>query len=387
MRCCLAFVLAGLFVAPACGQDSLAESLAAIRKVDQLGAGTAEAQAASKQLQAATADALPEIAAAFQGANPLAANWLRSVFEVNFDKAIRTKQPIPTDRLLAFVKNTNGDPRARRMVFEWLAKLDGGLADKLIPTMLLDPSSEFRRDAVTRLIESAAQQKKDGHKKMAIELFSKALSGAIHEDQVKAIVKPLEDLGEEVDVQQHFGFLPDWYVIGPFDNRDKKGFPVAYPPEKELNLKASYDSEYAKSKVVWNKYSTDNAYGILDIAKEIENHKGSCMYATTDYVSDATRQVEIRLGTPNAWKLWLNGKLVFEREEYHRSTQMDQYKLKVTMNRGANTILLKVCQNEQDEDWAQDYHYQLRVCNSTGSAILPATTRTTQRSGQTGGTQ
>ena len=111
------------------------------------------------------------------------------------------------------------------------------------------------------------------------------------------------------------------------------------------------------------------------------------MYATTDYVSDATRQVEIRLGTPNAWKLWLNGKLVFEREEYHRSTQMDQYKLKVTMNRGANTILLKVCQNEQDEDWAQDYHYQLRVCNSTGSAILPATTRTTQWSGQTGGTQ
>ena len=386
MRCCLVFVLAGLFVAPACGQDSLAESIAAIRKVDQLGAGTAEAQAASKQLQAANADALPRIAAAFKGANPLAANWLRSAFEVNFDKAIRNKQSIPIDRLLAFVKDTNGDPRARRMVFEWLTKLDAGLADELIPKMLLDPSPEFRRDAVARLIESAAQQKKDGHRKAAIDLFSKALSGAIHEDQVKAIVEPLEDLGEEVDVQKHFGFLPDWYVIGPFDNRDKKGFPVEYPPERELNLKASYDSKYAKSKVSWNKYSTDDAYGILDIAKKIKNHKGSCMYASTDYVSDARKQVELRLGTPNAWKLWLNGKLIFEREEYHRSTRMDQYNLTVTMNRGANTILLKVCQNEQDEDWAQEYHYQLRVCNSTGSAIPSATTRTAQRFGKTGDT-
>jgi len=246
--------------------------------------------------------------------------------------------------------------------------------------MLLDPSPEFRRDAVDRLIKSANQEKKDGTKSTAIELFTRALQGAIHEDQVKAIVEPLKDLGEEVDIQRHFGFLSDWHVIGPFDNRDKKGFPVEYPPEKELNVKASYDSEYAKSKVSWKKYSTDDAYGIFDIAKQIENHKGSCMYATTKYVSDKPQSVELRLGTPNAWKLWLNGKLIFEREEYHRGTRMDQYKLSVDLKRGNNTILVKICQNEQDDDWAQSYHIQLRVCNSTGSAVLPATTKTANRS-------
>jgi len=36
---------------------------------------------------------------------------------------------------------------------------------------------------------------------------------------------------------------------------------------------------------------------------------------------------------------------------------------------GANTILLKICQNEQTEDWAQRYQFQLRVCNASGIAI------------------
>ncbi len=39
-----------------------------------------------------------------------------------------------------------------------------------------------------------------------------------------------------------------------------------------------------------------------------------------------------------------------------------------------NVLLLKVCQNEQEQSWAQDYKFQLRVCDATGSAVLPAGT-------------
>jgi hypothetical protein len=41
---------------------------------------------------------------------------------------------------------------------------------------------------------------------------------------------------------------------------------------------------------------------------------------------------------------------------------------------GENVLLLKVCQNEQDQDWAQRYQFQLRVCDSTGSAVQPVST-------------
>ena len=31
-----------------------------------------------------------------------------------------------------------------------------------------------------------------------------------------------------------------WYYAGPFDNADNAGFDAAYPPEKEVDLKATY---------------------------------------------------------------------------------------------------------------------------------------------------
>jgi hypothetical protein len=33
--------------------------------------------------------------------------------------------------------------------------------------------------------------------------------------------------------------------------------------------------------------------------------------------------------------------------------------------------LLKICQNEQTEDWAQRWEFQVRICDSSGTAVLP----------------
>ena len=80
--------------------------------------------------------------------------------------------------------------------------------------------------------------------------------------------------------------------------------------------------------------------------------------------------VGLRLGCINANKLWLNGKLIHEHGVYHSGSQMDQYTARGTLANGRNTILLKVCQNEQTEEWAQSWHFQLRVCDEFGTAVL-----------------
>ena len=122
----------------------------------------------------------------------------------------------------------------------------------------------------------------------------------------------------------------------------------------------------------WQKLSTAHDYGILDIAKTLKPYKGAVMYATTTFVSNSARSVELRLGTPNAWKLWVNGQLQFSREEYHRGMKLDQYRVPCVLKPGANTILLKICQNEQDQDWAQRYQFQVRTCDVSGIAVLSA---------------
>jgi hypothetical protein len=78
----------------------------------------------------------------------------------------------------------------------------------------------------------------------------------------------------------------------------------------------------------------------------------------------------LRLGCKNGWKVWLNGKFVFGRDEYHRGTRIDQYRLPVELKKGSNTILLKLCQNADVKDWTREWEFQLRVCDASGTAIL-----------------
>ena len=76
------------------------------------------------------------------------------------------------------------------------------------------------------------------------------------------------------------------------------------------------------------------------------------------------------MSTTNANKIWLNGELLSANKVYHAGQKMDQYIGLGTLKAGRNTILVKICQNEQKEEWAQDWDFQLRACDATGTAIL-----------------
>src|SRR5262249_45817881 len=83
----------------------------------------------------------------------------------------------------------------------------------------------------------------------------------------------------------------------------------------------------------------------------------------------ARRDVELRAATENALKMFVNDKPVFAREEYHHGKSFDQHAARVTLRKGRNVILLKVCQNEQTDAWAQVSDFRLRVCDALGGAV------------------
>ena len=356
---------------------SFDDNIKAIRSVGSEGQGHPAAIAAVKELSRGSGDTLIPLLMAFDDANPLAINWLRGVVDTVADRQLHSSGKLPAEKLEVFIKDTARNAQARRLAYEWLIKVDENSTERLIPGMLRDASPEFRRDAVARLIKLAIAARDDKKEEESIAQFRQALAGAVDDDQVKAIVGPLREMKQEVDLQKHFGFLTEWYVAGPFDNTAFKGFDTVYPPEKSIDLTAKYEGKMGE--VTWQKFSTTDEYGVFNIAKQISPYKGAAMYATTTFASDKARSVEFRLGTPNAWKLWVNGELVFGRDEYHRGTQLDQYRVQTKLRPGNNSILLKICQNEQTEDWAQDYKYQIRVCDSAGAAIQPALGRTTSQ--------
>jgi hypothetical protein len=337
----------------------------AIKAIGNEGQGNEAARTAVLALGQQNPTTLPAILSSFDGASPLAANYLRSAVEAIADRAVNSKSQLPLGQLEKFIHDKKNDPRARRLAYEVLARVDKTAGDRIIPKMLHDASPEFRRDAVQRLIKLAEAANENGAK-----VYQRALSGATDADQVKTISEALKKLKIDVDLQTHFGFLTTWKIIGPFDNVDLVGFAKVYSPEQELDFKATLKGQ--KGDVKWGEITTEDDFGILDIAKSIAPHKGAVMYLSTTFVTDKQQSLQFRLGTTNAFKIWVNEKLLFGRDEYHRGMAIDQYTVDATFKQGKNVILVKLCQNEQTQDWAQRYQLQIRVCDASGVAVLSA---------------
>ena len=156
-------------------------------------------------------------------------------------------------------------------------------------------------------------------------------------------------------------------VVGPFHNDERSGYATVFPPETELDLNAEYDGKIGAT--TWKPYSTEDTLGMVTFNDAYDPFKEVTGYAYTEFYTDNPRQVELRLGSQNAWKVWLNGEYVFGRDEYHRGREIDQYTMPVRLKAGKNTLLIKVCQNEQRETWTQEWDFQIRVCDPTGTAI------------------
>lgn len=359
---------AGFAAATATAQaasDPVADAITVIRSVGAEGEGNEAAGQAWQELVKADARALPRILGGMDGANPLAANWLRSAVETIVAKS---GGEIPLGALGEFLLDTNHDPRARRLAFELIADADAATAEALIPGMLNDPSVALRRGAVERLIVEGNEFENNENRDAAALLYRQALGAARDVDQIDAITKRLRELGREVDLPRHFGFLMHWSVIGPFHNNGYEGFAEVFPPEIEVDLEAVHEGK--NGEVRWQNYVTADEYGMVDMNEPYGMLKEVTAFAYTEFDSESSRPVELRLGCKNGWKIWVNGEYLFGRDEYHRGMRIDQYVLPAQLKAGKNTILVKLCQDHQTEDWTVEWQFQLRVCDATGTAVL-----------------
>jgi hypothetical protein len=340
----------------------------ALRRVGPQGQGHREARDASRRLAQLDATQLPAILAGMDGAGPLAMNWIHAAVDSIAERTLKNGEPLPRQGLEQFIAQKDHNPRARRLAFEWLERVDPSARERLIPEMLNDPSLELRRDAVAQSLGRAESLKTAGKQNEAVAAYRTSLSAARDLDQIETAVKALKELGVDVDLPTHFGFITRWKLIGPFDNTNLQGFHAVYPPEVKIDLRAEHLGKVGK--VSWIDFVTDDPYGVVDLNKALGKHNGVVGYAYCDFDSPGERDVELRLGSTNANKIWLNGRLLTANEVYHSNSTIDQYVGRGRLKKGRNAILVKICQNEQTEDWAQNWQFQLRVCDELGTAVL-----------------
>lgn len=346
--------------------------LETILKIERGGKGIASASEAAGQLVLSGVK-LETVLSKAKGANPVAKNWILSIAQSMTDKMGDAAMPL-LERVLA---DKSADGEVRYWALDRLASGDKAKRKLLLDGRTEDPSLDIRYEAIEQVIQ--AQPKSDSikdneaEKKRVLAIYQTLLGSARLADQVNGIAARMKELEVEVDLRKHFGFVSQWQVIGPFDNRKEIGFNQAYAPESEylqsgkLDSKSKYPGKMAE--VSWQPAATDKVDGQVDLNPVFNNEKGAVIYAYTTVDSPSDLECQVRLGSPNANKVWVNGQESTANNVYHTGSQIDQYVVATKLRRGQNTILVKICQNEQTESWAQDLGFKLRFTDETGLAI------------------
>lgn len=139
------------------------------------------------------------------------------------------------------------------------------------------------------------------------------------------------------------GFIKDWLVIGSFENRENMGYYEEYPPEKGIDLNASYDG--VRWKVKWKKLSHLRFDGVLDMREVMQPDMWACAYALTFINSLSEQDAALRIGGDDAFKVWVNDRVVLE-DDTAKCFVYDQHVIGVKLRKGWNKVLVKLCQNE-----------------------------------------
>jgi len=330
---------------------------------------------AVKQLSQMEADQIPQILNAIDGSKPVAANWLRAAVESIADRNRTANRPIPAAMLTNYIADKTHPAKGRVVAFRLLQKQSEGHAAELIPSFANDNALELRLLAVDRLIKEAADQKESGSEGKAKETYMAAFDAARNFSQIDQIAEELKELGEDVDISTKLGFLQNWNVIAAFDFDHGAGFERAYPPEKEIDLKAIYESKNVEdiaSPASWREVTLGKNERVVDFNEVFAPVKEVIGYAVAEFHSDKDQKVELRWMTPNATRAWVNGELVASNPVYHSGKSFDQYRAHASLKKGKNSILVKVVQNEQTQSWTNVWQVQLRVCDELGTAIHPS---------------
>jgi hypothetical protein len=141
------------------------------------------------------------------------------------------------------------------------------------------------------------------------------------------------------DDPAEFKAITDWQVLAPFDNRNHTGFTRAYPPESEMKLDATYAGAGGLP-VKWQKAEVEDGYFV-----KMPPADAAVGYAVAFVDCDQPRTaVEFRLGHLGGVRMWVNGQLVTS-VHAHAPLVRDQRRFAANLQRGRNTILIKVDQD------------------------------------------
>ena len=359
---------------PAVWAEEITDDLATVARTGPGGRGSVAARKATDRLARNGLELLPRLLEAMDTDNIVAANWYRTVYE-QITRRELARDPVPdfpVSLLKTYVTNPKRQGRVRRLVLDLVERLEPGTTDSLIPGLMADP--EFRDDAVAAALARGDRARKAGRTREASGEYRKAFQAARNSGQIGTAADRLKAVGQEVSVVTHMGFVTNWFLLGPFDAPGTTGFELVLPPEKQVKTAVDLAATYAGKgggRIKWGRHQSGDRFGQSNLNAAIAAVKEAVGYAYTEVISPRKQSVQIRCGADDNITIWLNGKQVLRRLQWLNGTRLDRFRASVTLKKGRNRMLVKVCQGPQHKNPAvpNNWSLQLRFCDAAGGGV------------------
>jgi tetratricopeptide (TPR) repeat protein len=185
-------------------------------------------------------------------------------------------------------------------------------------------ATERRRLAVL-LRELAARHPRPFIRQLATYDLARELRHVGEREEAAALVKTL-------------GFIEPWMVLGAFDNDQNKGYQTEYLPEQDADTSRTHNG--VRLPIRYRKATISPLDGALPLGDLIAPSDSAVAYALTFVFADRARQVDLRLSTTNAVRVFHNGKLAASDDKIAHD-ELDNVIVRLSLSAGWNRVLVK----------------------------------------------
>lgn len=230
-------------------------------------------------------------------------------------------------RVLKLVQQTAD----RKLVLAALGESDSSnspqvleLAQKFLEDEQLGPTAGL---ATLRI----ANRLKNKHAELARAALDKVIQTVDHDDVRRRAQEVIND------IQKHDDHILQWVGVGPFTEKGKRAeqvFEIVFPPEK-AGFKDVEWQPITKGIGSWE-VNLEATFGGLDHC---------AAYVRTCVRSPVEQEAQLEMGSDDACKAWLNGKLVYDTYGGGGVTPR-QKRVPVKLQKGLNDLILKVVDNQ-----------------------------------------
>ena len=200
-----------------------------------------------------------------------------------------------------------------------------------------------------------------GDKDAAEGHLLKIVTGNFPRDLVNSAAGELRKIGRDPQRKaKEQGFILDWWLTGPVQDPDGKGFSREFEPEKKIDLQKIW--RIGPRRYRWQKLQDLSLEGTVNLLPVFRRSQNVMAYGyTVVQVAEDTDAV-LRMGSDAGLACWVNGERVHFAPA-PRALKVDQDSVKVRLKKGENRILLKI--GQQSGPWG----FCLRVTDAAGNAL------------------